>query len=135
MTDDTPAETPDRAALDEEGRRASERDDLIAAGADPDGLLVPLHPDDVTPYDGPDDEGAPFDGDPSEGEPFDPDHQPTAPAAEPDPEPDLGDPILVHDDLPALDEGDANPDLMAGDVTTADVDLDFLPTDDGEDQP
>lgn len=34
----------------EEGQRlASQRDDLIAAGADPTGLLVPIHPDDAEP--------------------------------------------------------------------------------------
>lgn len=46
--EETIAQDPTGQALIEEGRSlASERDDLIAGGADPASLGVPLHPDDV----------------------------------------------------------------------------------------
>lgn len=117
MTDDTPAEQ-----------------DPTPRGHDD---VVPETPEGATPYDGPDDaDPEPFDGDATDVADFDPDHESTAPL---DPEtvvdPEPGDPVLDHDERPALDDGDPNPDDMAGDFTTPDVDLDFLPTDDGEDQP
>lgn len=92
MTENTPA--TERDELAEQGRQlASEREDLIAAGADPAELEVPIAPIDMPDLD-PDDTGMPVADD--------------------------------LEELPALDEGDVDPDNRVGDFTTPDIDLSFL---------